>query len=200
MSSDLVDRFVESLAMNHDRWRDGEGYALDLLDEATSEERARIESLILSRQVQDWRDIEALGRIDSEEAREKLRLAWHQGDSQLRLAIATHARELVDEAELTELLVRAMGDTALEAGFSTAMLLVADFHPPAVIDALVKAARDREGPVAYDCAAHLLCIHGFLSSPYDFAERPFLLRFVEEDRTEAIRELCARIGVAPPSP
>lgn len=194
MPPSLPERFAESMRMNRDRWHDGEGYALDLLDEATPEERARIESLILSRTLADWRDIEALACLDSPEAKDKIRRTWETGDPELRLAIILHAPDLVGESEKTELLVSVLRERGIHEGFTQAMLIVETFHPPEVIEVLLHGAREREPAIAYDCAAMLLTLHGIIESPYDFSERPFLLRFVEEDREEAYRELCERIG------
>lgn len=194
MRTPLIERFEESLCVNADRWHDGEGYALDLLAAATPAERDWIERLILSREPRDWRDIEALARIDPAPARERLRRIWDQGDPALRLAIASHAATIPDEAELTELLVSALRGNPLGNGHITAMLLVETFHPPAVIEALVEAAATREAVIAYDCAAMLLYLHGLIDSPHEFAERPFLLRFVEDERQAAVAELRERIA------
>lgn len=194
MPPSLPERFADSMRMNHDRWHDGEGYALDLLDEATPEERARIESLILSRTPADWRDIEALARLDSPEAKDRIRRTWEIGDPELRLAIILHAPELVGESEKTELLVSVLRERGVSDGFTQAMLIVENFHPPEVIEALLHNTREREPAIAYDCAAMLLTLHGIIESTYDFSERPFLLRFVEEDREAAYRELRERIG------
>jgi len=56
----LSKAFVESMVMNPERWHGGTGYDLGLLETATKEGLARIEPLLLSRGVQDWRDVEAL--------------------------------------------------------------------------------------------------------------------------------------------
>ncbi len=200
MRSALLDRFEESLTMNFDRWHDGEGYALDLLDEATPEEFAQIEGLLLSRSPRDWRDIEALVRLDTPASRERLRGAWDQGDFDLRLAIASHARGSFDEAEIAEVLVTALRERGIGDGLVGTMLVVEEFHPPAVVEALLEGARGREGAVAYDCASMLLFLHGQIGSVHDLEERPFLVQFLEEDRSAAFRELCARIGVEAPPP
>lgn len=180
--------------MNLERWHDGQGYALDLLDEADPEERAAIESLILSRTPTDWRDIEALARLDSDPAREKIRRAWEGGDFGLRLGVAMHAPDRVDPGELADWLAEALRGRDVQDGFTGAMLVVETLHPPVVIEALLHGAREREPAIAYDCASMLLMLHGIIDSQYDFSERPFLLRFVEEDRESAYRELCERIG------
>lgn len=195
--SDLLERFSESLVMNHDRWHDGEGYALGLLDEATDAERSAIESLILSRAVQDWRDVEALAVLGTDAARKKLREAYEGGDPSIRLALVMHAADHLTEEEACGVLVPLLKEKGIHDGLTGALLVIEEFHPAPVIEALLDAARDREGPVAIGCAAMLLYLHGLASSPHGFEDRPFLLRFLEaSERAAAHEELRARIASA----
>lgn len=190
----LLDRFSESLAMNQDRWRDGTGYALELISEANDEERAAIESLLLSRGVRDWRDVEALAVIDSPAARRRLREVYESEDDELRLALVMYAAEHFSEEEASGILVPILKEKGIHNGLTGALLAIEEFHPAPVMDALFKAARDREGPIAAECAAMLLYLHGLASSPHGFEDRPFLLRFHEEtERATAFSELCGRI-------
>jgi hypothetical protein len=190
----LLDRFAESLVMNHERWHDGTGYALELLDEANAEERAAIESLILSRAVRDWRDVEALAVLDSPAARRRLQEVNESGDEELRLALVTHAADQLGEEEACGILLTVLKEKGIHDGLTGALLVIEEFHPAPVMDALLEAARDREGPVAAECAAMLLYLHGLASSPHGFEDRPLLLRFHEEaERASAFSELCGRI-------
>lgn len=198
---ELVERFSESLVMNHDRWRDGEGYALGLLDEASDADRAAIESLILSRVVRDWRDVEALAVIGTEEAGRKLREAFESGDTGLRLAIVMHAHGHLTDEEACGVLLPILKEKGIHDGLTGALLVIEDFHPTPVIEALLDAARDREGDVAIACAAMLLHLHGLASSPHGFDDRPFLLRFLEaSERAAAHDELRAKIAAASVKP
>lgn len=197
----LLDRFAESLVMNHERWHDGTGYALELLDKANAEERAAIENLILSRAVRDWRDIEALAVLDNPAARRRLREVYESGDTGLRLALVMYAAEQFSEEEACGILVPILKEKGIHDGLTGALLVVEEFHPAPVMDALFEAARDREGPVAAECAAMLLYLHGLASSPHGFEDRPFLLQFHEEaERATAFSELCGRIPRSPEKP
>jgi hypothetical protein len=190
----LLDRFAESLVMNHERWHDGTGYALELLDEANAEERAAIENLILSRAVRDWRDVEALAVLDSPAARRRLQEVKESGDAEIRLALVTHAADQLGEEEACDILLTVLREKGIHNGLTGALLVIEEFHPAPVMDGLLKAARDREGTVAAECAAMLLYLHGLVSSPHGFEDRPFLLRFHEEaERASAFSELCGRI-------
>jgi hypothetical protein len=195
--SSLVDRFRESMVMNHERWHDGTGYDLSLLAEATPDEFRQIEDLLLAGGVRDWRDIEALAAIGTPAAVERLRRTLGEGDEDRRLALATHAAHLFSEEELCGILVPILREKGIHDGLTGALLVVEGFHPAPVMQALLEGARDREGPVAAEFATMLLFLNGKIGSLYDFSERPFLLRFQDGDREAVFRELCERIGAGP---
>lgn len=132
MTSPLIDRFRESMVMNHERWHDGIGYDLQLLAEATPEELAQIESLLTSRGIHDWRDVQALAAINTPRAREILQQTFHTGDVQMRAMIVTHAPGVVSQDQRTDALVAALEQE--DAGSLTQVMLeVESHHPPRVV-------------------------------------------------------------------
>lgn len=197
-----LERFRRSMVIDYEKWHDGVGYDLDAIAAASPAERAAIERLLLDRGVRDWRDAEALAALDTAGARAALRDALRSEDAEIRLSVTRYAADLVDEAGRADSLVRALETAAPFAGLTEALDQAAVFHPPAVIDALFRAALSREGEVAVHVAALLLFLHGKADELFDMAQRPFLLRFNTDDRGEreaVFRELCARVGVEPES-
>lgn len=191
-SADLLTRFRASMEMNHEKWHDGVGYDLSLLEEATPAEFDAIESLLISRSVRDWRDAEALAALDTERARESLRAAFETAGQDIRLAITRYAPEVVEDDERTVALVSILQKAPLFGPLSGALDEIVDFHPPAVIDALFKGLREREGDVAVHFAAMLFHLHGKSEDPFDFEHRDFFLRFntdIAEEREAAVKEL-----------
>jgi len=89
----LVARFRESMEMNYERWHDGQGYALELLQQASPDEREAIENLVIYKADKDWRDIEALAAMGSERAIEALQRAWSTADAALRSTLERYASE-----------------------------------------------------------------------------------------------------------
>lgn len=185
-------RFRESMVMNHERWHDGTGYDLELLAEASPAERAGIESLLVSRGVQDWRDAEALAALGTGGAHAALLRAFENGDDELRLALIGHAAELFTEEQRGEVLAKALREPG--PGLTQAMLLVQEWHPQPVIEALMHGVRTHDGVTAGEFAMMLLFLHGQADSVYDMSQRGFILRFQDEDRELLCRELFARIG------
>jgi len=200
--SDLVARFHASMELDYERWKEGTSYDLGLLQKATPDERATIETILVTRGVRDWRDVEALAALDTPRARTVLRETLAHGPREFATAVLRHAPQLASEAERTATLVAALEETDFYAGLTQALLEVQAHHPPAVIDALLRGVLRRAGGVATHFAAMLLFLHGQAASPFDWEQRPYFLQFNTDERAQReamFRDLCARLGV-PPEP
>jgi len=197
-SDSARDRFERSLQMDFDKWHDGIGYDLDAIRDASAEERAAIEDLLLRRGVGDWRDVQALAALNSPRARDALRTAMASHRHELALAVARHAPDLADEAERAAVIVRALEGAGPHDGLTQTLLQVEEFHPAPVIDALFRGTISRKGDVALHFAAMLMFLHGKAESSFDWDQRPFFLTFKTQDptaRRAAFGELCGKIGV-----
>jgi hypothetical protein len=193
-------RFQRSMVIDYEKWHDGVGYDLDALAAATPAERSVIETLLMQRGAKDWRDVEALAALNTPGADVALKAAIGNPDHEIRLAVAQHAPHLVPETERVASLVRALQASSLGGGLSQALDQAAEFHPKPVVDALFHGALHRDGESAVSFAALLLFVHDKASSPFDWDQRPFLLRFNTENKQEresAFVELCAKIGADP---
>jgi len=192
------ERFLDSMAIDFERWHDGTGYDLDALDEMTPAERREIEAMLIGKAEQDWRDFEALKHLDTPKAREAIRRGLDAADPETRAAAARHLDE--DDPERGRALARALGEAAPFEGLSPLLDEAAEFHPPEVVDALLRgAATSEDETVAVNYAAMLYYIHGLAEEPFDWSHRPFFLRFGEggAERSAAFDELCRAIGVDP---
>jgi len=191
-------RFRRSMAMDHGKWHDGIGYDLDALAEASPDERSTIENLLIHRDAPDWYDVEALAALDSDGAHETLREWGNNAHIAVRIAVARFAAGIIGDDVRTDILVDAIEHAEFYGGLTQALLEVETFHPPAIIQTLLRATEHRDGDVATHLAAMLLYLHGKAAEPFDWDHRPFLLRFnsdVAGDRQAAFAELCRRIGI-----
>lgn len=194
----LVGRFRESMVATYERWREGIGYDIALLSQATPLERAQIETLLLSRPIEDWRDVEALAQFDSARSQDKLRSALRASNRRVRIALVQYGAHVLSEAERIEILIDAIEHADTYGGLTQAMLEIEEYHPPPVVDALLRAVL-RGGDKAIHFAALLMFVHGKAPCAFDWDQRPFFLQFRTEDAREMeglFRELCERIGVA----
>ena len=199
-SKSAVSRFRASMVIDYDKWHDGIGYDLDILKEATPDELKAIEAILIQRHSSDWRDVEALAAINSTGAKEALKTALRTGDAAVRMAVHSHAPELMTERQRTDSLVQALEQAEIYGGLTQALLEIEEFHPPEVIRTLLRGLMERDGGTACHFAAMLYFLHGKAKSAFDWDHRPFFLRFNTtdmEEREKAVRELCATIGADP---
>ncbi|MBK8978317.1 MAG: hypothetical protein IPM29_20635 [Planctomycetes bacterium] len=197
---DPVARFLASMVIDYERWREGTGYDLSSLAAATPTEREAIEALLVGHGVRDWRDVEALAALDTPRARSVLRETLAHGSAELAVAVLRHAGQLATDEQRTAVLVAALGSTTFYHGLTQTLLEVEEYHPPAVIDALLRGVLHRTCGEAIHFVAMLMFLHGRTREPFDWTERPYFLEFHTEDRQERerlFRDLCARIGVDP---
>jgi hypothetical protein len=200
MTSAAAARFRASMLVDRDRWRDGIGYDLEALDAMTAAERAGIEAELAARATPDWRDLEALARLGGSAARLAMQRALRHGDPGVRGAALRHGWSLLSDGERLLGIRRALEEATLFNGLTEALEAAEAFHPPAVIDLLLRALLAREGEVAVHLAALLVFLHGLADEPFDWAQRPFFLRFATADPAErraAFRELCVRLDRDP---
>ena len=193
-------RFERSMTIDYEKWHDGIGYDLDALNEASVEERGKIEMILLNRKPLDWRDVEALSILNTPRTRRVLIEAVSDPDLEIQLAVTRYAPDLLSPDEHVRVLVNALRVAEFYGGFSQVLDQVSMFHPPAVISELFKGLLARKGDVAVHIAAMLTYLYGKSDEPFDIKQRPFFLRFnspVSSERCEAFRDLYEKIGVNP---
>lgn len=191
-------KFQASMVIDYDKWKEGEGYDLAALEDATEVEKLAIETLLTRRCPTDWREVEALAALGTPRSWQMLRRAFREGDARTRLAVHQYAPQLVSQEDRTNSLVKALEQAEIFTGLSQALDEVAEFHPPPVMDAMLRGLLHRDGGTAVHLAAMLYYVHGKSAAPFDWNHRPFFLRFHTDDlgeRESAIRELCHTIGV-----
>jgi hypothetical protein len=186
------------MEMNYEKWHDGIGYDIGLIEKATPEELVDLERFLVNRPVSDWRDVEALAALNSPRARVLLRKTLKSKDHELRVAVTDYASDLVSEDERIDTLLAALEGSEIYGGLTQALLQVEEFHPPQVIDALLRGVLARDGETAVHFSAMLMFLHGKAETSFDWDKRPFFLKFhtgVRAEREAAFRELCKKIGV-----
>jgi hypothetical protein len=200
VQNSLVDRFKKSMVIDYEKWHDGIGYDLKLLNEATLEELDAIVNLLVAKEPLDWRDVEALAALGTPRANRALKAAVKGGNSEVQMSVLRYAPETVDKEMRTKLMVQALRSTVLYHGLSQALDEVESYHPPEVVHELLRGLLEREGEVAVLFAAMLFFIHGKADAAFNMKQRPFFLQFntdVVAERRKVFRELCKVIGVNP---
>jgi hypothetical protein len=193
MSATPYSRFLASMSMDLDRWRDGCGHDLAALAEATDAEREAIESLLLSRPTEDWRDVEALALLDSPRARDRLLSLAHGSHRAIALAVIAYAPHLVDRETTDQQIVAALDHGEQTEVVARAIDLAERFPTPCVIEALIRALARADRPTAYDLIATLLTIQGTITDLWDLTARPMILSLLDDlTASDPVRSDAAR--------
>jgi len=194
--------FVASMTIDVEKWRNGIGFDLDALKEATPSERESLVEILGERLAAngDWREIEALGAIGTTQAKDVIRRAADQGSPKTRLYAAKQLAELNEPTDLESVIIEALCKTSLFGGLTQA-LDQAEQHPsPRIQKTLLDLALNGNEEQRIHCAALALYLGGKADEAFDWNHRPFFLRFGDDDRNvqiEAYKELCSRLGVTP---
>jgi len=190
------DAFLRSMTITPEKWRDGVGYDLDALHGVSDSERTSLVDTLANRLAAqpDWRDIEALGAIDTPAARQILRDAAGRLAPGLRMECVLQLQALGEPVDADSAIAEAIRAGKSGQGFDKALLL-AQRSPGATVRAAVLAAAldGADSTVRVACAGLAFYLAGLSSEPFDWNHRPFFLRFADDDRNtrlEAYQELC----------
>ncbi|MCX6614383.1 MAG: hypothetical protein NTW74_26530 [Acidobacteria bacterium] len=177
-----LDRFKESMAIDYAKWREGEGYDLEVLKEMAQVELQEVESLLIERLRRDgdWRDVEALVALDTETARAAVLAARKHQITRVR----NYAVRLgpVTEADV----VRAIESAKSMDGLDASLRMAENCNTAVVRRALLDMARSGDSTVRVHMVAMLYFLMGKAESAFDWQLRPYFLEFGVEDN-QALR-------------
>ena len=200
MASEAYQRFLDSMVLDYERWHDGASYDLETLEALGPQERAAAEKVLILHLhgAGDWRDIEALLALGTPSALAAVDQARFHQDAEVRnyalrgIVESRNAGEMVpgDPAELEQQLIRAVQEGDYE---------MAEMMPSTrVKEALLHSLPEADPVTRVNGAAFLLYLCGQAAEPFDWDQRPFFLRFAEDDPGElkaAWEELRQRTGL-----
>jgi hypothetical protein len=193
----MYDRFRRAAQINADNWRDPE-HDLEAIRLGSDAERIAIEGFLLSRGVRHPMDVEALALLNTPATNAALIQAYRQDRPEIRAAVARIAKGLIDEAEQLAELIQRIAECDAYNGLDATLTQIEQTHPPEVIEAMLKRITVDPGVTAVHFAALLFYLFGLSKEPFDWAHRPFFLRFNpgdEVDRRGALVELCQKIRI-----
>ena len=186
-------RFLKSMTIGLEEWREGTGYDLSALHEMTPDERTAIEDGLIAHLADpgDWRDVEALAALATPRALAAVQKARKHTDRQVREHAIEHVLEKTpQDPNVEDDVVRAVKQGNIE--------LAEQCPTPRVKRALLDCARTADATTRVNAAALLMYLCGQAAEPFDWNQRPFFLRFGEEnpkERRAALKELREKTGL-----
>ena len=186
-------RFLSSMIIGLEEWREGTGYDLRALDELKPDERAAIESELMKHLADpgDWRDVEALAALATPTALAAVEKARRHPDREIREHAINYVLEKnPHDPKIEDDVVRAVKKGNLN---------LAERCPTARVKrALLDCARSADAATRVSAAGLLMYLCGQAAEPFDWDQRPFFLRFGADDpkeRRAAVRELRKKTGL-----
>jgi hypothetical protein len=186
-------RFLKSMSIGQEEWREGTGYDLSAFDEMTADERAAIEVKLIEHLADrgDWRDVEALAALATPTALAAVEKARQHADSEVREHAIEHVLDKnPQDPKIEDDVIRAIKKGSIE---------LAEQCPTARVKrALLDCVRSADATTRVNAAGLLMYLCGQAAEPFDWNQRPFFLRFGEDDpkeRRAALRELRKKTGL-----
>jgi hypothetical protein len=195
------ERFLTSMSLDVERWRDGDPYDLTALDGFTSADRAEVVHVLAERLAGpgDWRDVDALAALDTPAADALLADCVRHANVIVRLWAGRRLAERGAPEALDRELLDVLGDPDSDAPIEMTMHLVNEYPTLAVRKALLQCAVEGATHLRVHAAALALYLAGRATEPFDWGHRPLFLRFADEDRSArlaAMQDLRRMIGGA----
>ena len=195
-------RFLDSMNIDYYKGHDGVGYALDTLRQLSLDEQKKVEDILIACGLKDWRDIEALAEIGSENAFSAIKDALKSSKFEVRMSATEKLAQngILSEGEIERVLVETIPSATILNGLVFTLRLAENYATPAVRRVLLWCALYGNDDIRVHAAALICYLYGFAESPFDWKHRPFYLRFGDKTlskRKLAYNELCKNIQVDP---
>lgn len=201
LSSPALKKFAESMKIGYMEWHDGVGYDLESLKQISGDELKQVESVLISMIERDWRDVEALAEIDSEEALLALKSTINSKNLEVRVRAVEKLTQkgALNKTEVEMFLVKTI--PAVPFNCQEFILQLASQYPtPAVKRTLLWCTLYGNDDIRHYAAALIYHLYGITTSSFDVNYRTFFFRFRDKNllnRKLAYDELCDKIQVDP---
>ncbi len=180
-------------------WHEAIGYDLDALMQMSQHDLKTIETLLISRKDQDWRDVEALAALNTPHAIAALQECLHSQNNEVKLFAVKFLKEMEIVDRVEEVVLETLPKTKIGEGMTFALDLAKAYPTERISQKVLWCSLNGNDDIRIHCAALALYLYGVASSDFD-SSYPVIFEFREPDRSKRIKpflELCGLIGVNP---
>jgi len=198
-SSPAMTRLIKSMKIGYIEWHDGISYDLEALKEFSPLELEYIETLLLSRKNEDWRDVEALAALRTPAAIQALKDCLESPNLDCRFFAVRYLKEMNILDRVDQVLVAALPLTKIGEGFSLALALAKDYPSEAIKGIVLWCCLNGNESIRVLCVAMVLYLYGITTDYYDTSHQ-IVFEFHEPDRQKRIEpfsRLCRMINIDP---
>lgn len=178
-------RFLASISLDIEQWRNGDPYDLPALENLPSHEQAEVCQVLAERLtgMGDWRDVDALATLRTPAADTLLTNCARHANVIVRLRAGWWLANRGTPETLERELLNVLGDRDTEAPIEMTMRLTKEYPTTELRKALLQCAVDGAHHLRAHAAALALHLAGCAGEPFDWTHRPLFLRFGEDDRS-----------------
>jgi hypothetical protein len=194
-----LERFHKSMRIGYLEWHDGIGYDLDALTQMSQYDLKTIETLMISRKDQDWRDVEALAALSTNRSVAALQECLHSHNNEVKLFAVKFLKEMEIADHVEEVVLETLPETKIGEGMTFALDLAKRYPTERIKQKVLWCSLNGNDDLRIHCAALTLYLYGVASSDFD-SSYTVIFEFREPDRAKRIkpfRELCGLVGVDP---
>jgi hypothetical protein len=194
-----LERFMQSMNIGYIEWHDGIGYALSALSELNQDELQTVESLLIERKDQDWRDVEALAALATPAAIQALKECLQSTNLEGRLFAVKFLKDMRIEDRVEEILLDTLPQTAIGNGLTYALSIIEQYPTERLKQKLLWCCMNGNEDIRVHCAALALYLYGIASTSFDVSHK-IVFEFKEanpEKRRVSFNKLCQIIGINP---
>jgi hypothetical protein len=198
-SSPAMTQFMDSMKIGYIEWHDGISYNLEALREFSPAELDYIETLLVSRKDEDWRDVEALATLRTSPAIQALKDCLESSNLDCQLFAVRYLKEMDILDQVDQVVVDTLPLTKIGEGFSLALALAKDYPSEPIKHIVLWCCLNGNESIRVLCAAMALYLYGITKDYYDTSHE-IVFEFHEPDRDKRIEpftRLCQMINIDP---
>lgn len=188
-------RFRDSMTIGYEQWHDGIGYDLEALDDLDEKGKRDAEQILIARASNDWRDLEALDRLETPGADAAILGVRTTADPEMRLRAHVYGPRSTQD-QLDDAIVYALENAEPFAGLVLALRLARENPSERVKHVLWSKVKNR-CTISYHAAETLALMAGVINDEFDMTHRDLFLRMQSEeseDRQQALQEFEQLVG------
>lgn len=170
-TSSALEKFLQSMHIGYIEWHDGIGYDLDALKQMDPGDLEYVESLLISRKDNDWRDVEALAALHTHPAIETLKQCLKSKNNEVKLFAVRYLKELNVLDKIDEIVVETLPQTKIGDGLTYALSLAEDYPSERIKRKVLWCCLNGNDDIRIHCAAMALYLYGKAKTNFDMDQK-----------------------------
>lgn len=194
-----MDKFLKSMNISYEAWRNGDSYDLNALKALSPAEIQEVEKILISRKDEDFRDIEALAALGTPAAIQALKDCLNSPNLSNRFHAVKCLKDAGIEDRVEETILNTLHLTRIGYGMVEGLRLAKEYPTEPVKRRLIWCTLHGTDDIRAHCAAMALYLHGKASSEFDNKQQ-IIFRVGAKNKelgNKVFPEFCELLGVNP---